>query len=207
MLLADRSGAASRDDVEAFLRLVDSVAARPAAECVWPDERDEAVRAEALDRLCADLDVQIGITMLKGDSNPIAGTRLRGVAEASGFTLSAAGQFEYMQEDTGAVLYSLQKLGGEPFTVESLRAVSVPGIVLLLDVPRVRRARQGVRSDAAHLPSAWRKRSRPRSSTTTVVRSTTRRSRRSALRCRSPLAGLREAHIEAGGQRALRLFG
>ena len=206
MLLADRSGAASRDDVEAFLRLVDSVAGGLHAECVWPDERDEAVRAEALDRLCADLDVQIGITLLKGDSNPIAGTRLRGVAEASGFKLSAAGQFEFMQEDTGAVLYSLQKLSGEPFTVESLRAVPVPGIVLLLDVPRVPepvKAFDQMRLLAKRLAQTLE---------ATLVDDNHRPIDDAALaairaQVQVTASGLREAHIEAGGQRALRLFG
>lgn len=206
MLLADRSGAASRNEVEAFLRLVDSVAGGLHAECVWPEERDEAVRAEALDRLCADLDVQIGVTLLKGDSNPIAGTRLRGVAEASGFKLSAAGQFEFTQEDTGAVLYSLQKLSGEPFTVESLRAVSVPGIVLLLDVPRVPepvKAFDQMRLLAKRLAQTLE---------ATLVDDNHRPIDDAALaairaQVQVTASGLREAHIEAGGQRALRLFG
>jgi len=206
MLLADRSGAATRDDVEAFLRLVDSVATGLHAESVWPDERDEAVRAEALDRLCADLDVQIGLTLLKGDSNPIAGTRLRGVAEASGFKLSRAGQFECMQEDTGAVLYSLQKLSGEPFTVESLRAVSVPGVVLLLDVPRVSepvKAFDQMRLLAKRLAQTLE---------ATLVDDNHRPVDDAALaairaQVQATASALREAHIEPGGQRALRLFG
>ena len=103
LLLADRNGAASRDDLDAFLRAVDRVATSIGAQCVWPDERDEAGRADALDRLCADLDVQVGLTILKGESAAIAGTRLRGVAEASGFRLSSAGHFEYTHEETGAV--------------------------------------------------------------------------------------------------------
>jgi FtsZ-interacting cell division protein ZipA len=206
MLLADRSGAASRDDLDAFLRAVDRVAASIGAQCVWPDERDEAGRADALDRLCADLDVQVGLTILKGESAAIAGTRLRGVAEASGFRLSSAGHFEYTHEETGAVLYSLQNLKAEPFTVESLRAVSVPGIVLLLDVPRVHepvKAFDQMRLLAKRL-------------TQTLEATLVDDNRRplddaslSAIRSQvqATSAALREAHIEPGGQRALRLFG
>ena len=80
--------------------------------------------------------MQIGLTILKGDRG-IAGTRLRGVAEAAGFRLASGGQFEYLQEETGAVLCSLQNYKQEPFTVESLRVLSTPGVVLLIDVPRV----------------------------------------------------------------------
>jgi hypothetical protein len=206
MLLADRTGAASRDDIEAFLRLVDSVATGVHAECVWPDERGEASRAEALDRLCADLDVQIGLTLLKGESNQIAGTRLRGVAEASGFRLSAAGHFEYMHEDTGAVLYSLQNLHAEPFTVESLRAVSVPGVVLLLDVPRALepvKAFDQMRLLAKRLGQTLE---------AVLVDDNYRPVDDAALaairaQVQATASALREAHIEPGGQRALRLFG
>ena len=96
-----------------------------------------AARAEALDRLCAALDVQIGLTVQRPEAGAIPGTRLRGVAEAAGFRLAPAGRFEWVSEDTGAVLYSLQNLRAEPFTAESLRVTATHGVVFLLDVPRV----------------------------------------------------------------------
>ena len=79
----------------------------------------------------------MGLTLLKADLGQVTGTRLRGVAEAAGFRLTPSGQFEFVQEETGAVLYTLQNLKGEPFTAESLRTTSLPGVVLILDVPRV----------------------------------------------------------------------
>ena len=82
----------------------------------------EAARAEALDRLCADLDVQIGLTLLKTGAATIPGTRLRGIAEAAGFRLVGGGRFDWVQEETGAVLYSLQNYRSEPFTADTLRA-------------------------------------------------------------------------------------
>ncbi|HEX7329763.1 MAG TPA: cell division protein ZipA C-terminal FtsZ-binding domain-containing protein [Casimicrobiaceae bacterium] len=137
MLLADRNGPASPAQIEAFAHLVGELAPSLPAAFVPPDVVREAQRAEALDRLCADLDVQIGLTVQKPDSETIQGTRLRGVAEASGFHLAAAGRFEYVHEDTGAVLYTLQSLKSEPFTADSLRATAMPGAVLVLDVARV----------------------------------------------------------------------
>ena len=62
---------------------------------------------------------------------------LRGVAEAAGFRLAAGGKFEWLQEDTGAVVYTLTNLRNEPFTADSLRLSATNGIVLVLDVPRV----------------------------------------------------------------------
>jgi FtsZ-interacting cell division protein ZipA len=87
--------------------------------------------------MCADLDVQIGLTVLKTGPATIQGTRLRGVAEAAGFRLADSGRFEWAQEDGGAVLYALQNYRAEPFTADSLRLTSTPGAVFILDVPRV----------------------------------------------------------------------
>src|SRR5881409_490945 len=81
--------------------------------------------------------VQTGLTILRAELGQIAGTRLRGVAEAAGFRLSPAGHFDYVQEETGTVLFSLQNYKQEPFTVEGLRSMVTPGVVFLLDVPRV----------------------------------------------------------------------
>jgi len=137
LLLADRNGPVSRPQLETFLRVVGEIAPTIPAAFDPPDIASEVERAEVVDRLCADLDVQIGLTVTKADGTPIAGTRLRGVAEAAGFRLGSLGRFEWLHADTGSVLYTLQNLRNEPFTIESLRASSTPGVVLLLDVPRV----------------------------------------------------------------------
>ena len=63
MLIANRSGAATAADIETFLRSVEQVAASLPAACEVPDVAEEVARGEALDRFCADLDVQIGLTM------------------------------------------------------------------------------------------------------------------------------------------------
>jgi FtsZ-interacting cell division protein ZipA len=137
MLLADRNGAATRTQLEAFQRLVLDVASPIPARVSGPDIDSEVNRAESLDRLCADVDVQIGLTVVKPEPNAIPGTRLRGVAEASGFRLAAGGRFEYVHEDTGTVEYFLQNVRNEPFTADSLRLTTTPGVVFVLDVPRV----------------------------------------------------------------------
>ena len=137
LLLADRTGAASAPLLDAFIRLTGEVAASLPAATLAPSAGAEAERAEALDRICADLDVQIGLTLLKTGPATISGTRLRGVAEAAGFRLAAGGRFEWVQEETGATLYALQNYRSEPFTADNLRLMATPGAVLLLDVPRV----------------------------------------------------------------------
>jgi ZipA, C-terminal FtsZ-binding domain len=137
LLLADRNGAASRAQLDTFLRVMGELAPHLPAAMSVGDVAAEAERAEALDRLCADVDVQVGLTVLVKDNGSVAGTRLRGVAEAAGFKLVPGGKFEWVQEDTGAALYALTNLRTEPFTPDTLRLSATNGIVLVLDVPRV----------------------------------------------------------------------
>jgi hypothetical protein len=205
LLLANRAGAATGDDIDAFARLVSQGAAALPAAYALPDASAELTRAEALDRFCADLDVQIGLTILKGEAGLIAGTRLRGVAEAAGFRLTPAGQFDYVDE-TGATLYSLQNHKQEPLTVESLRILTTPGVVFLLDVPR---AADAVRAfDHMRLPAK-----RMAQTLEGVLVDDNRRALTDASlaairgQVQATVAALREAHIDPGGPRALRLFG
>jgi len=137
LLLADRNGAASRAQLETFVRVIGELAPLLPATVAVPDVAAESDRAETLDRMCTDVDVQIGLTVLKPESGSIPGTRLRGVAEAAGFKLSSRGRFDWHQDETGAVLFSLQNLRNEPFTVDTLRLSATNGVVFVLDVPRV----------------------------------------------------------------------
>ena len=137
LLLADRNGAASRGQLDTFVRVLGELAPLLPAAASVPDVAAETGRAEALDHLCADLDVQIGLTVLKGDPNGIPGTKLRGVAEAAGFRLASGGRFEWLDEDAGTILYTLQNVRNEPFNVDTLRVSATSGVVFVLDVPRV----------------------------------------------------------------------
>jgi hypothetical protein len=206
LLLADRSGAASRPLLDAFLRVIGELAPTLPAAFVAPDSAVAAARAETLDRICADLDVQIGLTVLKSAPATIAGTRLRGVAEAAGFRLAESGVFEWVQEDTGAVLYALQNHRPEPFTAESLRATVTPGVVFLLDVPRV--------ADPVRVFDQMKLAAKRMAQTldATVVDDNRRPLDDAALgaiceQVRATAAALRHVHIDPGSPRALALFG
>ncbi len=206
LLLANRAGSVSRADVESFQRLVSDVAAASGAPHARVDAAAEADRAAELDRFCADLDVQIGLTILKSELGQIAGTRLRGVAEASGFRLNAAGHFEYAQEETGTTLYTIQNYKQEPFTIESLRRTTTPGIVFLLDVPRV--------ADPVRVFDQMRMVAKRMTQTLEgVLVDDNRRpitdTSLAAIRAQVQVTAtaLRDAHIDPGGPRALRLFG
>ena len=206
LLLANRTGSVSRADVESFQRMVSDVAAILEAPHARIDPAAEADRAEALDRFCADLDVQIGLTILKSELEQIAGTRLRGVAEAAGFRINAAGHFEHAQEETGAAMYTLQNYTQEPFSVESLRRMTTPGVVFVLDVPRV--------ADPVRVFDQMRMTAKRMTKTLEgVLVDDNRRpitdTSLAAIRAQVQVTAtaLREAHIDPGGPRALRLFG
>jgi hypothetical protein len=206
LLLANRGGAATVPLLEAFVHAVTDIAASLPAAVLAPDVAAEAARAEALDRICADLDVQIGITVLKTDGAMILGTRLRGIAEAAGFKLGEGGRFDWVQEETGAVLYALQNYRSEPFTADTLRVTSTPGAVFLLDVPRVAepvrvydQMKLGAKRMAQTLGAI-------------LVDDNRRALDDAALNAirdqvRSTAAALREVHIEPGSPRAQALFG
>jgi hypothetical protein len=206
MLLADRGGAATPEMLAGFVTLVRELAATHGATVDAPDAADEAARADALDRICAELDVQIGLTLHKHEPATIAGTRLRGVAEAAGFRLNDAGRFEWIQDDTGAVLYSLQNARTEPLTRDALRVMSIGGIVFLLDVPRV--AEPARAFDQMKLAA--------RRMAQTLDMALVDDNRRplddaalAAIRKQVDAAAsaLRDVHIEPGSARALALFG
>jgi FtsZ-interacting cell division protein ZipA len=205
LLLADRSGAASRGQVDAFVRMASELAPTLPAAFTPPRVEDEVARAEALDRLCAELDMQIGITIQKTDGTPIAGTRLRGVAEAAGFRLAPNGRYEWVLEDNGAVLYTLQNLASEPFTTDMLRSNGLSGIVFVLDVPCVAepaRAFDQMKLAAARLA---------RTLGGEMVDDNRRPLAEEALaRTRAEVAAagvaLARVHIEPGSPRALKLF-
>lgn len=206
LLLANRVGAAGQPMLDAFVRVVGDVAASLPAAFEAPDTAAEAARAEALDRICADLDVQIGLTLLRNGGATIPGTRLRGIAEAAGFRLADGGRFDWVQEDSGAVLYSLQNYRPEPFTAETLRISATPGAVFLLDVPRV--------ADPVRVYDQMRLSARRMAQTldATLVDDNRRPLDDAALNAirdqvKTTAAALREAHIEAGSARALALFG
>jgi len=206
LLLANRVGAASRPMLDSFVRVVSEIAASLPAAFLAPDMAAEAERAETLDRICADLDVQIGLTMLKSDGTTIPGTRLRGMAEAAGFRLAEGGRFDWVQEESGSVLYSLQNYRGDPFTAETLRQTSTPGAVYLLDVPRV--------SEPVRVYDQMKLAAKRMAQTLDAVlvddnRRTLDDAALNAIReqIRKTATALREVHIEPGSPRALALFG
>lgn len=136
--LANRSGAISELELKNFQQLLNFLGTQLHAEMESPDWQVELKRAQALDQQCAEVDWQVGINLLRSDGQLYLGTRLRGVAEANGFRLSAKGEFNYYHEDTGSLLFSLSNAEpGHPFTAQGMKQLQSPGFSFILDLPRV----------------------------------------------------------------------
>ncbi|THF66088.1 ZipA [Pseudothauera nasutitermitis] len=136
MQLVDRRGPIGEADFARFSggvqRVADQFLAVPAA---LPARAETLAAATELDRFCAAVDVQIGINVVSG-TQPIAGTKLRGLAEAQGLVLGDDGSF-HARDDDGNTVYTLGNLEPTLFSSESLRSLQTNGVTLVIDVPCV----------------------------------------------------------------------
>ncbi|MGD9788059.1 MAG: cell division protein ZipA C-terminal FtsZ-binding domain-containing protein [Sulfuricellaceae bacterium] len=133
--LVDRQGAISVHSLEMFCDAIQNAAADLGLTADCPDVQPAADQAAALDRVCAEADVLIGINVIPAGGAAIPATKVRAFAEAAGMKLADDGAF-YFRNDDGVALYSLCNLDSEPFTAEGIKTQSTHGVTLLLDVPK-----------------------------------------------------------------------
>ena len=121
--LTDRSGPIREPDLSAFQRSIEALAADCGARVAWTGSQNPLTNAAELDAFCAEVDVQIGISLVAATT--FAETKFRGLAEANGFKRDDDAVFR-RRDDNGLELLTLRQ--------------SAPAAVsLLLDVPRVPR--------------------------------------------------------------------
>lgn len=133
--LADRKGAASQQDLADFSAMVQAVAEAIGASCTLAEPAAALQRAQQLDALCADVDVQIGLNLIaRGSAFP--GTRIRAFAEAQGLALEQDGRF-CCRDEAGLELYSLCNSEAPAFSAEGMKTLATRGLTLLFDVARV----------------------------------------------------------------------
>ena len=136
LVLADRSGPLTEPGYAVFREVIEQLGQGIPAAFIIGERGEELERAADLDAFCADVDIQIGLNLQRRDGGRWTGTRLRGVAEASGFKLNGNGQFDYMSEDAGVLLFRMHNREEQPLLAESMKLMSTGGVTLLLDVPR-----------------------------------------------------------------------
>lgn len=142
--LADRAGAVSRNMLNRFQLAVESLGLDINAHVEWQSSGDALAAANTLDAFCLEVDKTMGFHLVHGDNGAFTGTKLRGLAEAQGLTLSADGTFKYFDESaansTGLKLPSFVMFNREhhPFSPEMLRSSVVKAVTFQLDIPRVK---------------------------------------------------------------------
>ena len=134
--LANRDGAVGEADLAAFCEAVHEVALAIGAEADFPDADGALQRAQVLDRFCADVDVQIGLSVIGSESHTFAGSKIRALAESGGLTFGRDGRFHRIGED-GIEVFALANLEPMPFHAETMKTLQTRGITALFDVPRV----------------------------------------------------------------------
>ncbi len=121
--LTDRSGPIREGDLAEFQRAIEALATDCGAQVAWTGSQNPLTNAAELDAFCAEVDVQIGISLVAATT--FAETKFRGLAEANGFKREDDAVFR-RRDDNGLELLTLRQ--------------SAPAAVsLMLDVPRVPR--------------------------------------------------------------------
>lgn len=134
--LADRAGPLSEVNLSRFRDMVEDFASQIDAVADCPDISEAHTKAVTLDKFCADVDVVMGINIISKDGGAFVGTKIRALAEASGFRLESEGAFRYRDENN-AVLFSLANYEATPFLPANMRTLTTHGVTFLFDVPRV----------------------------------------------------------------------
>jgi FtsZ-interacting cell division protein ZipA len=127
--LADRQGALSSEQLNAFCMSVQQFADEYEAVVTFPQRSAKLTAATNLDEFCASVDVLIGLNVMAA-SRPFPMERVRLLAENAGLVRSPEGAFHY-RSDSGKTLFTLSNYDQTPLGNTS------SGLTLLFDVPRV----------------------------------------------------------------------
>jgi len=133
--LADRSGPLAEADLMVFVAAMQQLSDELMAVADMPPPHGVIDKALALDRFCANVDLEIGVNLVC-KSNPFSGTKIRALAEAAGMMLDDSGRFTRFDDD-GRALFSLQNFESTPFTADGIKNLSTHGLTFVLDVPKV----------------------------------------------------------------------
>ncbi|UJP05678.1 MAG: cell division protein FtsZ [Nitrosomonas sp.] len=134
--LADRAGPISEVNLSKFRDSVLEFVSQVHATSECPDIVATHDKAVKLDKFCAEVDVMIGINIISKDEGAFVGTKIRALAEASGFRLESDGVFKY-RDDNDNALFTLSNYESAPLLLENMKSLTTHGVTFLLDVPRV----------------------------------------------------------------------
>ncbi|NOT15039.1 MAG: cell division protein FtsZ [Methylotenera sp.] len=137
--LADRAGAVSRSVLNRFQLAVETLGLDINAHVEWQTTGDVLSIANALDTFCIEVDKTMGFHLVHGEQGAFTGTKLKGLAEAQGFSLAADGSFKLFDESAEQALPAFVMFNRDhhPFSLEMLRSSVVKAVTFQLDIPHV----------------------------------------------------------------------
>lgn len=138
--LADRSGPVSRHVLNHFQLAIETIGLDINAHVEWQSSGDAHTIAIALDAFCIEVDKTIGFHLTHGENGAFTGTKLRGLAESQGLTLTPDGVFKHFDEAVSKSQPSFVMLNRDdyPFSPEMLRSSVIKGVTFQLDIPHVK---------------------------------------------------------------------
>lgn len=133
--LADRSGPVNEETLLQFQSIIQDISIVLNELPEWISPKDVIAYAQSLDAFCLEVDKTMHLHLVSGSSGRFTGTKLRGLAEASGLKLNANGEFQSIAH-SGQVNFVLANMENNPFSHEMLKTSLIKGITFSLDIPR-----------------------------------------------------------------------
>lgn len=134
--MVDRRGAIDEHEFRSFTEGVQRVADQFLAVPANVPLRSAALaNAQDTDKLCASVDVQVGINLVAPRA-PFPGARIRAIAESCGMHLADDGSF-HSCDATGRRLFMLSNHETELFDASSMGELYTHGMTFIVDVPLV----------------------------------------------------------------------
>ena len=134
--IADRNGPIGEADLARFCEGVRQLADDFQVAAEFPAASVVLAHARALDEFCASVDWRIAINVVNLAGKTMAAARLIDLATETSLWLKNDGIF-HAEDAAGQTVFTLSDLGGRPFEADGLGALSLKGVTLSIDVPRV----------------------------------------------------------------------
>lgn len=137
--LADRGGPVNRSTLNRFQHMVETIGLDLSAHVEWQGAGDPLNNAVALDQFCIEVDKTVGFHLLANNGASFHATKLRGLAEAQGLSLSDDGRFHHNQSLPPHQLeFAVKNFEGNAFTPSMLKSSVMHGVTFQLDIPTVK---------------------------------------------------------------------
>jgi len=134
--IADRHGPINNADLARFFDAARQLAVNCRAEIELPAAADILAHAQALDEFCAGVDWRIGVNVVNRADQPFGAAKLIDLATETSLWLKDDGMF-HAEDATGLTVFTLGDLGGQPLAADGMSALTLHGVTLSIDVPRV----------------------------------------------------------------------